>query len=171
MTVKPPARLSLILILALAGLTGACAGNNVEMPLAAGASASPAPVPGYDWHLTTAEGEVRLAYGVADSDDLKLGLTCVDGSRKVEIMAPAPTGSREIHLESGGDTMRLVARSEPSGLHDGDFLSASADADQPVFQRFRRLGWVAQWRDGRREIYASHPGSGPGVESFFRRCG
>ena len=35
----------------------------------------------------------------------------------------------------------------------------------------RRVGWIAQWIDGTREVYAPHPGSEAGVERFFAMCG
>jgi hypothetical protein len=160
-------------VLGLAALTSACA--SVEAPgpaiTAAAASSAPAPVAGYDWHYTTDEGVARLAYGVEASDDLRLGLDCTAGSGKVDLTALGQTGDREIYLESGGDTERFPAEGEPSQLHDGDILTASAATSEPVMQRFRRVGWIAQWVDGKREVYAPHPGSEAGVERFFAMCG
>ncbi|WP_396592666.1 hypothetical protein [Brevundimonas sp. R86498] len=159
--------------LLLAGLVSACAsGAPLDSGTVAGAAAAaPAPTPGYDWHFTPSEDSVYLAYGVENSDDLKIGLHCSPGSGQIELAAPAPTGSRVIHLESGGEMERFDAKGEPSELHGGDFLTAGAAAREPLFQRFRRLGWLAQWTDGRRETYAAHPGSESGVERFFARCG
>lgn len=134
-------------------------------------AASPSPVEGYDWHLTIGDGYARLAYGVAESDDLKLGLDCAAGSARVDVTANAPTGSRTILLESGGDTERLMAQGEPSQLTDGDLLTATAAADLPVFQRFRRLGWMARWTgEDHRETYVAHPQSRADVERFFALC-
>jgi hypothetical protein len=56
-------------------------------------------------------------------------------------------------------------------LHDGVLLTAEAAAGAPVFQRFRRLGWMALWQDGEREAYAPHPESEPNIERFFAFCG
>ncbi len=158
---------------ALLGLTSACASNvGSTIPSASSPVASaPAPVAGYDWHFTPSEEAVYLAYGVAESDDLRLGLHCDVGSGKVEISAPGPAGMREIYLESGGETERFPAQGEASELHDGDFVTAEASSSAPVFQRFRRVGWMAQWVGGEREVYAPHPGSEAGVERFFARCG
>ena len=49
--------------------------------------------------------------------------------------------------------------------------AATAATSEPVLQRFRRLGWIAQWVDGEREVYTPHPGSEAGVERFFALCG
>ena len=56
-------------------------------------------------------------------------------------------------------------------LTGGVILSASAQADHPVFQRFRRVGWLASWVGDQREAYAAHPGSEAAVERFFAACG
>jgi len=148
----------------------------------AGPPASPAPPPapggapvaveGYDWFYSPADDSARLAYGLAESDDLKLGLDCRRGSGRLEMVAIAEKGAKaEIHLESGGETEQFPAAAEPSELHDGVFLSAGASTAEPVFQRFRRVGWLAQWRGGEREAYAPHPGSAPDIERFFAFCG
>ncbi|WP_309629865.1 hypothetical protein [Brevundimonas sp.] len=160
-------------VLALAALTSACASVETPEPVvtAAAAPSAPAPVAGYDWHYTPDEGMARLAYGVEASDDLRLGLDCTAGSGKVDLTALGQTGDREIHLESGGDTERFPAEGEPSQLHDGDILTATAATSEPVLQRFRRVGWIAQWIDGKREVYAPHPGSEAGGERFFVMCG
>lgn len=158
-------------VIGLAGLTAACANvAPVATPIAVTAAA-PAPTPGYDWFLSEDDGTARLAYGVEASDDLKLGLDCSAGTGKVDLVALGKTGSAEIHLESGGEIERFPAESEPSQLHDGDLLIATVPADVPVLQRFRRLGWIAQWIDGERAAYAPQAGSGVNVERFFALCG
>ncbi len=159
-------------VLALAALTSACASVDTPEPMvAAAASPAPAPVAGYDWHYTPDGDVARLAYGVEASDDLRLGLDCTAGSGKVDLTALGQTGDREISMESGGETERFAAEGEPSQLHDGDILTATAATSEPVLQRFRRVGWIAQWIDGKREVYAPHPGSEAGVERFFAMCG
>ena len=159
-------------VLALAALTSACASVETPEPVvAAAASPAPGPVAGYDWHYTPDGDVARLAYGVEASDDLRLGLDCTAGSGKVDLTALGQTGDREIYRESGGATERVPAAGEPSQLHDGDILTATAATSEPVLQRFRRVGWIAQWVDGKREVYAPHPGSEAGVERFFALCG
>lgn len=157
----------LMLALAACNTTGRPA-----MGLTAGATGSPAPVEGYDWFLHQDGQEARLAYGLEESDDLRIGLDCQKNSGRLALSAVAPEGARpEIYLESGGDTERYAAESEPSEVNDGLFLTAEAKAGDPVFLRFRRVGWLAVWQGEERHAYAPQPGSGSRVEQFFAFCG
>ncbi|HEY0102080.1 MAG TPA: hypothetical protein VGB60_01300 [Brevundimonas sp.] len=166
---------ALLVLSGLALVVAACA--TVETPTPPGASpASPAgepsPVAGYDWFFHAEDGSARLAYGLAESDDLKLALECAQGSGTLALNSIAAKGARsEIHLESGGETERFRAASEPSQIHDGVFLTSEAPSGHPVFQRFRRIGWMAQWRGDAREAYAPQPASRSNIERFFAFCG
>lgn len=162
----------LILPLIALSALAACA-TNAPAPVAnlEAASSAPAPMPGYDWFLNRDGQEAILAYGVANSDEVKLHLLCQAGSGALELTAASDKPGREIHLESGGDTERYRASSEPAGVHDGELLTARATTKDPVFQRFRRLGWIASWSDEERHIYAAHPAAKAGIEQFFTVCG
>jgi hypothetical protein len=163
------------LLLALSGLTLATAACNTTGPgmgVSPTSTGAPAPVTGYDWFLHQDGDEARLAYGLEESDDLRIGLDCRKNSGRLALSALAPEGAaHEIHLESGGDTERYPAEAEPSEVNDGLFLTAEAKAGDPVFQRFRRLGWLAVWQADERHPYAPHPGSAERVERFFAFCG
>lgn len=164
-------------LIVLTGLAlGAAACATVETPVepapAVVSSGSPAPVANHDWFYLRDGEEARLVYGLAESDDLRLGLDCSQGSGRLALSAVGgPDAKPEIYIEAGGETERFSAQSEPSELHEGVFLTAEADADAPVFQRFRRVGWLALWLDGERQAYAPHPESAPNIERFFAFCG
>ncbi len=166
--------LTLLLLSGLALSAAACASVGTpgaptgEPPL----SSAPQPIAGYDWFYHADQGEARLAYGLAESDDLKLGMDCRRGSGRLALSSTsANLSAKDIHVESGGETERFAAASEPSQVHDGVFLTAQADADTPVFQRFRQVGWLALWQGDTREAYAPHPGSRDTIERFFAFCG
>lgn len=164
-----PRRLILTTGLGAALLSACASGPEAPSPVAAGA---PAPIAGYDWFFHADGGEGSLAYGVAESDELKLGLSCAKGAGALEIMVPTRPGSRpEIRLESGGELERWPAKAEPSVMTDDDLLTATAAASAPVFQRFRQLKWIARWRGDAREAYAAHRESEADVERFFAFCG
>lgn len=163
-------------LIAAAGLTLALAACNTTgsapAPLETAASGSPAPVEGYDWFFHEDGANALLAYGLEESDDLRIGMECGKNTGRLALNAIAPEGAaHEIHLESGGDTERYPAEAERSEVNDGLFLTAEAKAGDPVFQRFRRLGWLAVWTGEERHAYAPHPGSGERVERFFAFCG
>jgi hypothetical protein len=165
-----------VLIVLSGLLLGASACATVETPAelapAVVSSGAPAPVADHDWFYHRDGEEARLAYGLAESDDLRLGLDCRQGSGRLALSAVGgPDAKPEIHVEAGGETERFAARSEPSQLHEGVFLTAEAATDAPVFQRFRRAGWLALWRNGERQAYAPHPESAPNIERFFAFCG
>jgi hypothetical protein len=164
-------------ILALAVLaltTSACATAAPDAPTTppTASSGSPAPVEGYDWFFHTDADAARLAYGLAESDDLRLGLDCTRASGRLSLSGVAENAAKpEFHIESGGETERFPAAAEPSQLNGGVFLTAEAPADAPVFRRFRQVGWLALWQDGERQAYAPHPASAPNIERFFAFCG
>lgn len=165
---------ALVLLTATALTAAACASVEPAAPALPPAASGPAPAPveGYDWMLTLDGEEAHLAWGVPESDDLVLGFTCRRGAGRTGVVTLADEGAEPvIILESGGDTASFPAESEPSLLHEALILTAEAQASEPVLQRFRRLGWIAQWRDGERAAYAPHPGSEPNIERFFAFCG
>ena len=154
---------------AIGAMAAACASVEPSTTTLATAAGAPSPIPHYDWHYQVDGREASLVFGVESSDDILMGMSCRAGSGKLNLFAIVDTPS-EIHLESGGDTERFTAVAETSELHDGHILSAQAPTDAPVFQRFRRLGWIASLHDGRRDLYVAHPKTAPDIDRFFAGC-
>lgn len=164
--------LPLLAVSALTASLAACANVGPTALTPGGLAVSaPAPTAGYDWFLDQDGQELTLAYGLANSDELKLQLICRSGTGALELASIFDKPARVLHVESGGDDERYPARSEPAGIHDGQYVSADARAKDPVFLRFRALGWLALWEDDKRETFVAHPGSLPNVERFFAACG
>jgi len=167
-------RLSALALLTATVLTAAaCASVEPASPALTSVSAgAPAPVDGYDWMLTLDGEEAHLVWGVPESDDIALGLNCRRGAGRTGLVTLAEEGAEPvIVLESGGDTARFPAEGELSLLHEALILTAEAPTSEPVLQRFRRLGWIAQWHGDERAAYAPHPGSEPNIERYFAFCG
>lgn len=161
-----------MLIGALALSAAACAPVMAPAPTLLATSYAAAPVAGYDWYLHTDGDEARLAYGLRDSDDLRLGLDCRRGSGRLALSALGETGARpEIALESGGEVALYPATTEASELVDGIVLSAAAPAAAAVFQRFQAVGWLAQRQADDIHAYVAHPGSTARIARFFAFCG
>ena len=129
-------------LLALSALA-ACA---TPAPVPGSASTTgpgPAPVSDYDWHLHQDPLENSLTYGLADSDEVKLKLSCQTASGALDLAAVLDKPTSRLRLESGGDMETYAAMSEPAGIIPGHYAEAQAKTRDPVFQRFRRLGWIA----------------------------
>lgn len=150
----------------------ACAATPDHRALGAASSGAPQPVEGYDWFLNDDPEEPRLSYGYVQSDDVPFSLMCAPGSGKVRLALQGDAGGRgAITIESGGETEAYAAVAEPSEMHDGVHMIASAASADPVFQRFGRLGWLAVWKGEERLMMASQPGSAPRAAQFLALCG
>jgi hypothetical protein len=163
-----------LLILAASATLAACATAKPETatPVARAAAAAPEPAPGLDWFFHEDGDWAALAYGVAESDDVRLHLACERAAGVVEIIRPVAAGSApEIRLESGEVSASLPAKAEPSEVTEGDLLIAQAKTEEPVLRAFERNRWIAVWHGSEREAYAPHPRSVDGVARFFSFCG
>lgn len=156
--------------LAALALTGCAPALDTE--LAGASSGAPLATPGYDWHLNAGADEASLSYGMAETDDVPLDLSCRPGSGALQILQTVAEGHpRVIGLESGGDTETYMAQAEPSALHDGLDLTAVARTTDPVFLRFRKLGWLATYGPDYRTPLVAQRGSDKHIDRFFALCG
>ncbi|CAN5175616.1 hypothetical protein BH09PSE1_BH09PSE1_23320 [soil metagenome] len=154
-------------------LLAGCAGVTPAAEPTVVASSAPAPVAGYDWFFNEDDHtrEVSLSYGVAESDEVLLGMHCVRGDGAQTLVRSVPHGwPARILLESGGDTETYAAEAEDDPVQDGQFLTAAAKTSDPVFKRFRRVGWLAVLDDQNRTLMVPHPGSAARVEEYFAAC-
>jgi hypothetical protein len=157
-------------LLALSALAACATPGRAPVSTPMADAGAPTPLPNYDWHLSLEPQEAGLAYGVANSDEVKLQLRCATGSGALDLAALLDKPARQLHLESGGDTEHYPAMSEDAGITDGAYAEARAKTRDPVFQRFRRLGWIAVWDGETRRTYAAHPQSLADIERFFVAC-
>ena len=157
---------------ALAALALSACAPTLKTELAGASSGAPLATPGYDWHLNADAEEASLSYGMAETDDVPLDLSCRPGSGALQILQAVAGGHpRVIALESGGDTATYPAQAEPSALHDGLDLTAEAHASDPVFLRFRKLGWLATYGPDYRTPLVAQQGSEKHIDRFFALCG
>lgn len=162
---------SLLCLLGAAMLVTACSTTApAPPPSSAAVSGAPMPVDGLDWFLTEEPDETRLAYGVANSGDFRMALTCNPRSGRLDLILAAEDAATVMVLESGGEMERLMATAEPAGVMDGILLLASTDPSVPVLRRFRTLGWLAVWQGDHREMLTAHATSRPSIDRFFVVC-
>lgn len=131
----------------------------------------PAPIPNYDWIAHVEADGATLAYGLAESDDVPLMMSCRSGSGWVDISRPAETARTHLMLSSGEAVLSVLVHVEPSELHEGVFLTGEARTSEPTLQIFRRVGWISVHEDGRWHGLAAHPASREDVHRFFSACG
>ncbi|MNV03286.1 hypothetical protein D3C71_935460 [compost metagenome] len=157
---------------ALAALALSACAPTLKTELDGASSGAPLATPGYDWHLNEDAEEASLSYGMAETDDVPLDLSCRPGSGALQILQAVAEGHpRAIALESGGDTETYPAKAEPSALHGGLDLTAEARASDPVFLRFRKLGWLATYGPDYRTPLVAQRGSDQSIDRFFALCG
>ncbi len=150
---------------------GACA-PTLKTELASASRGAPLATPGYDWHLNEDAEEASLSYGMAETDDVPLDLSCRPGSGALQILQTvAENHPRVIALESGGAAETYPAKAEPSAMHEGLDLTAVARATDPVFLRFRKLGWLATYGPDYRTPLVAQQGSDQNIDRFFALCG
>ena len=148
--------------------TGPASGLNPSGP----PDGAPRPIADHDWSLFIEDDQASLSYGRNESDDVWLSLACEKSSGRVELFRPADADHQPvIFLESGGETERFTGKIEPSDLFEHGEVLAGAATSNPVFQRFRRLGWMGLHDAEGRALMVAHPASIGGIERFFAHCG
>lgn len=128
-------------------LTAACATQPGAGSYAAALPAltePPARQGDYQWFFDREDDEFQLFYGMAQSDDIPLGLTCTRGSGQIRISTPSEDNSlRSLTLTSGGQVATYPARAHGAEVFDGyDIVSQTTPSD-PVMQAFGLHGWMA----------------------------
>lgn len=103
----------------------------------------------YHWFLDNEDDEVRLFYGLEQSDDIPLGLSCTRGSNRITISTPGEDRNmRRLTLTSGGRIASYPARAEEATVFDGYDIVAQTTPADPVMEAFALNGWLAIASDG-----------------------
>jgi hypothetical protein len=114
----------------------------------------------------------KLAYGLANSDELSLMLQCRKGSGSVQVfeLYGAPK-SGPLSLVSGGHALMLNGKAErQDGPGDGA-VTAMAEASSPTFAAFKTTGKMQVSGAGYRyQVEAKSDDRGE-VGRFFAACG
>jgi hypothetical protein len=96
------------------------------------------------WFLTDAEGEgAKLAYGMPQSDDVLVMLTCQPRSNQVRITLLGQIAYADIELGDGADARRHPATASPAGVTNAVMSESTVSPDDPAFRRFASRGELA----------------------------
>jgi hypothetical protein len=115
----------------------------------------------------------KLAYGRANSDDVRLMLSCKAGQRQVEI---TDTGHVEANkgdpllLASGDVRSALSARLETDEESGGKLAIAQADAALPALDGFRRSGMITVKLGSRGYALSATASEKAEIARFFSVC-
>jgi hypothetical protein len=121
------------------------------------------------WFFNT-DGEVKLAYGTPQSDDVALMLSCEPRSGRVAVSQSALRPGDGVTLTSGGRRTTFYGEAEPDQLNGGVFVTAETSAAAPVLAAFRDTGRIGVVEDGRAaELYAT-PAERMQIQQFFGAC-
>lgn len=125
----------------------------------------------YRWsYMAPADAEApRLAYGLPNSDDLVLMMSCRQGGG-LDVTAVGVSG-QEIALASDGAESRLPASRVDDELNEGGTLQASAQAGDAVLTGFRKSGDLTLLVGGERHSLAAGSADRASVRDFFKACG
>jgi hypothetical protein len=130
-----------------------------------GAGAAPPASPdGMGWHLSHEGATAKLAYGLANSDQLALMLTCEPGRGTAAVYGEVqPASPRLIHASSG------PAAIDPLG--GGLFGEARIATADPTLQRLARKGTLAVEGDAGRFQLTATTEERRAIAAFFDWCG
>jgi hypothetical protein len=119
------------------------------------------------------DGEATLAYGRADSDDVRLMFRCEAGKRLVEITdaghGEARTGDVLV-LTSGKARSALPVSVEANDESGGKLAIAHADPALPALDGFRRTGDIEVSVGSRRYGLSATAGERAEIARFFTAC-
>lgn len=117
--------------------------------------------------------EAKLAYGRANSDDVRLMLSCRAGQRQVEITETAHGGGKtgdQLLLTSGKARSVLPASLVTNDETGGRLAIAHADAALPALEGFRRSGAIAVRLGPQAYALSATAGEKAAIARFFSVC-
>jgi len=113
---------------------------------------------GFGLYLQDEGPDVKLAYGLADSDDVALMLQCTKGSGAIQVTDVARDSARPALVLTSNDGVSVLAASlQPNPEGQAPLLAAQTTVDSPALVAFRHTGRTGAER---RE-----------VGRFFAACG
>ena len=156
----------LLILLTAAGACAGLGGCFTDM------DSAPKLAGGFGLYFQDEGPDVKLAYGVADSDDVALMLQCSKGTGEVQITDVARDSARPMLLLISNDGVSVLAaglQANPEGA--APLLAAQTSVDSPALAAFRHSGRISVRNgDFRYAITATQSERGE-VGRFFAACG
>ena len=153
--------------------TRSALGLATALTLAACAHEAPQGAQPMSWSLNHTESEgAKLAYGVPQTDQVLVMMTCQMNSGRVEVSMTAPQerARGRIGLASRGERLELAAEVAPSPMGDLAVVMAQTDAAQAALDRFAHSGDLTVSGQGRAVKAVARGEDRAKVADFFGAC-
>ena len=135
-------------------------------------SAEPRLADGFGLYFQDEGSDVKLVYGLADSDDVALMLQCSKGAGEVQVTDVARDSARPVLVLASNDGVSVLAASlQPNPEGAAPLLAAQATVDSPALAAFRRTGRISVRNGDFRYGVAATGEEGAAVRRFFAACG
>lgn len=157
------------------GLTGAVAAGDLLSDAgvpAPGRSLVEAmtPAPAMGWHLLHEGERAKLAYGVANSDQIALMMSCAPGDGAVEVFGVVHPDTPRLTLAADAETTELDGAPEVDPITGAMAVETRAPIADPVLQRFKRGGDLAVVGRGERKALGASGEERRRIADFFAHC-
>ena len=127
---------------------------------------------GFGLHFQDEGSDVKLAYGLADSDDVALMLQCAKGAGMVQVTDVARDSARPVLVLASNDGISVLTASlQPNPEGVAPLLAAETSVDSPALAAFRRTGRISVRNGDFRYGIMSTGSERAEVGRFFAACG
>jgi len=127
---------------------------------------------GFGLYLQDEGPDVKLAYGLADSDDVALMLQCTKGSGAIQVTDVARDSARPALVLTSNDGVSVLAASlQPNPEGQAPLLAAQTTVDSPALVAFRHTGRIAVRNGDFRYGITATGAERREVGRFFAACG
>ena len=123
------------------------------------------------WNLQYEGDAAKLTYGIANSDQIQLMLTCAVGSRTVEVFGPASPDAERVRLMSATGATEVAVSPEPDPMSGAASMKTELPSEAAALQGFRQNGRLTVTVDEGRDVpMHAVRAETPQVQAFFDHC-
>jgi hypothetical protein len=127
---------------------------------------------GFGLHFQDEGSDVKLAYGLADSDDVALMLQCSKGAGEVQVTDVARDSARPVLVLASSDGVSVLSASlQPNPEGQAPLLAAQTSVASPALAAFRRTGRISVRNGDFRYGITATGDERAAVGRFFAACG
>ena len=127
---------------------------------------------GFGLYFQDEGSDVKLAYGLANSDDIALMLECAKGTGEIQVTDVARDSARPILVLASNDGVSVLpAGLQPNPEGPAPLLAALTSVDSPALLAFRHTGRISVRNGDFRYAITATGTERVEVGRFFAACG